>query len=155
MRRRRTTNAPREIPAGLNASMSLFHLERNPSLRQLRQFGVIGAMLLFILGWWLWPRTPLVLAMGVLGTILLGCAVGRPRLLRHPFVGLSAILYPLGAVVGEFALAITYFLVVTPIAAAFRLLRRDALQRTLDSSRTSYWEEAHQPQDPASYFRQY
>lgn len=135
--------------------MSIFHIERNPTRRQLRQFGAIGAVLLVLLAWWQRESAVSAAAVGLLGIIMLIGAVRSPRLLRRPFVWLSALLYPVGLVVGEVVLAATYFLIITPVAIVFRLLRRDALNRSLDPDSETYWQEPKRPQGPLSYFRQY
>jgi hypothetical protein len=53
------------------------------------------------------------------------------------------------------ALAVLYYLVFTPVAVAFRLMGRDALDRKFDPQAASYW-EAHNPdRGAAGYLRQF
>lgn len=135
--------------------MSLFRIERDPTLRQLRQFGAIGAVLLVLIAYW---QRQHPIAAGVplaLGAVTAACAWWRPRLLRWPFVWLSAVLYPLGLVVGEVILTGVWVLMFTPIALVFRVLRRDALERAFDESCDTYWRESPRPPGAESYFRQY
>jgi len=135
--------------------MSLIRIERDPTRRQLRQFGAIGAVLLIAGAWWQRDSAWTAGALLVLGAVVLCCTAWRPQLLRRPFVWLSAILFPIGFVVSEIVLAAVFFLVFTPIGLCFRLLRRDALSRKLDAARATYWEDVSQPRSAESYFRQY
>jgi hypothetical protein len=135
--------------------MSLIRIERNPTRRQLRQFGAIGAVLLFTCAWWQRDSAWTAGALLALGAVVLGCTVSRPQLFHRPFVWLSAILLPVGLVVSEIVLAAVFFLVFTPIGLCFRLLRRDALNRKFDAARATYWEDSPQPRSAESYFRQY
>ena len=51
-------------------------------------------------------------------------------------------------------LAALYYVVFTPIALVFRLMRRDALRRRR-STAASYWTPKPQPDDPTQYFKQF
>jgi hypothetical protein len=64
----------------------------------------------------------------------------RPEWLKPVFVGLTLATWPIGAVVSRIALAGLYFLVFTPIALIFRVIGRDALQRSPDPQAKTYWE---------------
>ena len=83
----------------------------------------------------------------------------RPRargpLLRPIFVGLSLLAFPIGYVIGFIALALVYYLMVTPIGLVFRLLGRDPMHRTFDRSAASYW--IRRPETPSAkrYFQQF
>jgi len=77
---------------------------------------------------------------------MVGRVVGlaRPDWLRPVFLGLTLATWPIGWVVSRLALALLYFLVFTPIALVFRLVGRDALQRSADPNAKTYW-EPYQP----------
>jgi Saxitoxin biosynthesis operon protein SxtJ len=64
----------------------------------------------------------------------------RPNWLKPVFLGLTLATWPIGWVVSKVTLALLYFLVFTPIALAFRLIGRDALQRSADPNAKTYWE---------------
>jgi hypothetical protein len=135
--------------------MSLFRLEPNPTTRQLHQFGAIGASLLLLTGWW--QRDSVVAAVALAACALIGaaCTIWIPVSLKRPFVWLSAALLPIGLVVGEIVLAAVYFFIFAPVAIVFRVMGRDALQRSLDADAATYWQDSAEPSTAASYFRQY
>jgi hypothetical protein len=74
--------------------------------------------------------------------------------LRWLFVGLTVVLLPIGLVVGEVVLALTYYGVLLPIGLIFRLLARDRLQLKCDRAADSYWRPKPKPRDLGSYLRQ-
>jgi hypothetical protein len=77
-----------------------------------------------------------------------------PRSLKHVFVGLSLITLPIGLLVSEIVLLLSFFGLFLPVALAFRLLGRDALQRRLEPAAASYWQRKPTPAGVASYLRQ-
>lgn len=91
------------------------------------------------------------------GGAIAGRAVGlvRPTALRPVFLALTLATYPIGWVVSNLALALTYFLVVTPIGAWRRRSGRDPLARAIDQEAESYWIPYRPDGDSASYFRQF
>ena len=128
-----------------------------PSALELRWFGVLVFVLFGAIGGLvLWRFASLAAAVTAwgLGTALAVPYYAVPRL-RLPFYRLWMFLtHPIGRFVSNGALAIVYFLILTPIALAFRLFRRDALALRFDRAAPSYW-EAHDPgRDPDRYFRQ-
>jgi hypothetical protein len=66
--------------------------------------------------------------------------VFRPEWLKPVFLGLTLATWPIGWVVSRIALGLLYFLVFTPLALIFRLIGRDALQRSADPKAKTYWE---------------
>lgn len=134
--------------------MRLIEINWTPTARQLRQFGLICAVALPLLAWlWgggLWLIGAFLAAGGLLGCI----GLWQPNRLRGIFLAMSIVATPIGLVIGELALLCIYFGVFLPIGLAFRILGRDALQRTIDRGRESYWEAKKQPRDAASYYRQ-
>jgi len=130
----------------------------NPSRRVLRQFAALWLLFFLALGashyfWKGHPRLGLTLA-GV--AVLLGLpGLIRPSLLRWVFVAAMVLAFPIGWLVSLVALAILYFLVLTPVAVFFRLRGRDLLDRKPAPGRPSFWEPKRTPLDLSSYFRQY
>lgn len=144
--------------------MAAVELNLNPTDRILRQFGWIGCVALPILGWLYagrptpttWQPTdwrtlgPFLLVAGWMGLL----AALKPSFLKWPFVIASVITFPIGFVLGEVTMLAMYLLVFAPVAIFFRLIQRDALQRTIDRDADSYWEEKPPAKSAASYFRQ-
>lgn len=139
-------------------------LDRYPTPRQLRQFAFAGIVLMPLAAWLLsgmpsvdgWQRvhTLLVGGLATLGALFVVLSFAAPRILRPVYVGMSLVTLPIGLVVGELLLALTYFGVFTPVGLVFRLIGRDALERRVDRTATTYWRAKRQPRDAASYFRQ-
>ncbi len=138
--------------------MALVEIDRNPPARQLRWYGlsmvafflIIGALLHFQFGL---PRAARVVW-------LLGGAVGLlfyavPALRLALYLTWIQAVYPIGFVVSGLVLAVSYYIVLTPIGLCLRIFRRDALQRRFDSDAESYWREHRTGGEPSQYFRQY
>ncbi len=97
--------------------------------------GMVAAPLAYFRG-----HSTLAVAFWVVAVV--GRLVGlvRPSWLKPVFLGLTLATWPIGWVVSRVALGLLYFLVFTPIALVFRLVGRDALQRSADREAKSYWE---------------
>lgn len=63
--------------------------------------------------------------------------------------------FPLGWIVSLTLLALVYYLVVTPLGVASRLVGRDRLGLRPDAEQKSYWSSLEAAKDPRRYFRQY
>jgi hypothetical protein len=61
----------------------------------------------------------------------------------------------LGGMVSPVVIAIIWLLVFSPVALAFRLLRRDALKIRNGAERASSWEAHEAPAEVKRYFRQF
>ena len=88
------------------------------------------------------------------GVVVL-CSWFAPSLISPLYVALTLVTLPIGLIVGEAALVAIYIGVFLPIGILFRLMGRDALQRTIDRSAVSYWEESRGEQPKKSYLRRY
>jgi hypothetical protein len=112
-----------ERPAGLGIACTFLLLACAPLLRGGRA------------RWW---------ALCVSGAILMVSLV-RPGLL-HPVAWLGRKLADtLGRAIGLAALALLFFLVITPFGLARRLFVRDPLRRRIDKNCKSYWVERRPP----------
>jgi hypothetical protein len=132
----------------------LFELNRRPTQRQLRQFGVVCLVAFPLLGW-LWGGGPV--AIGVLaavGLVLAIVGLAVPRALAPVFVGLSMVTIPIGLVVGELALLFIFVALFLPLGLVFRLIGRDALELKPDRSAETYWRAKRRPDGVARYYRQ-
>ena len=144
--------------------MAAIDLNLNPTNKQLRQFGLIALVALPLLAWlfsgkpsastWEAKHTTIIGAMTALGCLAGAAAWWRPALLKWVFVAVSVITFPIGFVLGEIAMIFVYSIAFIPMALLFRILRRDALQRSLDHEADTYWQPKEQPKGASSYYRQ-
>ncbi|RJR29108.1 MAG: hypothetical protein C4574_03885 [Candidatus Latescibacterota bacterium] len=82
--------------------------------------------------------------LGAAGALALA-AIFVPRVLRPVYRGWMVVARGLLWFNTRLLLSIIFFLVVTPIALAFRVARRDPLERALDEGAASYWKKRPQP----------
>jgi hypothetical protein len=123
-------------------------IDWNPSRSTLRQFAWIGTVFLGLIGCF---TTPYLWGLALV-CLILGCL--WPAGLRPLYLGLFLVTWPIGFVVSNLALALVYFLLITPIAFIFRLSGRDALRRQLGKDE-GYWEDRPPAREPRSYYRKY
>lgn len=133
-------------------------LPRNPTPKQLRQFGGAGFgffLLLLALPAFLRER-PVAASVFATVALLLGLVVWlAPRALKWPFLVASFVTFPIGWALSQLILAFLFFGLFTPLAWFFRLRGRDPLQLRRPEAVNSYWVEKKQPEDPVRYLRQY
>ena len=127
----------------------------NPSERQLRQFGLVSLFALAGITWlWGGAFRTILIALGI-GAVLALLAHLAPKVIKPVFVLVTLVTLPIGLVIGEVLLFVIYALLFVPTAIAFRLIGRDALQRTLEHRKPSYWESKRRITDINRYFQQY
>jgi hypothetical protein len=136
----------------------------NPGPRERRRFAlslVIGfpciAMVLLVLGWlrgrgW---NLPLAAAVGGGGLALGLLLLVLPRIGRPFYVGWYFVACCIGIVVGNLALAIVFFVLVTGLGLLMRVLGRCPVRKTFDRGAATYWQEAEQVDEPNRYYRQF
>ena len=135
--------------------MKLVEINWNPSDKQLRQFGIICLVVLPLVGL-LWSFGGDVIAwLAGIGAVLAVLGLTYPQAIRPVFLLLMLVALPIGTVVSELAMLVIYFGLFLPIAVGFKILGRDALNRNIERSRLSYWEDKKMARDLASYFRQW
>jgi hypothetical protein len=136
----------------------MIEIDRNPSEKNLRWFGLVLGLFLAIVGGivrvrfhlpeaarWIWIAAMVV-------TVVYYAA--RP--VRRPiWIAWMVAAFPIGWMVSHLILAITWYLVVTPIGVVMRATGRDPLRRRFDQGRSSYWTEHDPHGDPKRYFRQF
>lgn len=139
--------------------MSLFSVNRNPPLREVRLFGGVWLPLaLLILAGVLWRRTQLEWPAAVLACLAFLMALlawSIPRVIRPLYVGAMYATSPVGIAVSWIVLGMTYYLVVTPFAWFMRRRGRDVLGLKFDRSATSYWVHHRPTEEKSRYFRQF
>ena len=139
--------------------MAVIEINRNPTRRQLNQFGFIwlaflalfGAIARFKLDA---PTVGLALWVAAVVVPVIGWLI--PAVMRAVFVGMSYLAWPIGFVVSHVILALVYYLVFTPVGLLMRLFRYDPMKRGFDDSLSSYWVKRDPTAaEPKRYFRQF
>src|SRR6266478_4311965 len=136
----------------------MLDIDHLPSTAELRWFGLALAISLAIIGRLLtrafsWPVLQEIMLVAGIGLGLIYYLAPRSRL--PVYKAWRRIHMPIAFVVWHTALAILFYLVVTPIGLAMRLLGRDPLNRRIELSRPSYWEIHGAPPEAERYFRMY
>ncbi len=136
--------------------MNWREIEWTPSPKKLRNFGLIGGVLLGLIGS---GRTFAAGASAAWLSFLLAASLFvlagfAPRWLRPIWIGVTLVSFPLGVGVFWILSLVLYFGIVTPLGAWRRFRGADPLHlQRLDT--TSYWQKKTMPKDASSYFRQY
>jgi len=139
--------------------MAVIEINRNPTRRQLNQFGFIWLGFLVLFG--AIARFKLDapnLALGLWVAALVVPVVGWliPSVMRAVFLGMSYAAWPIGFVVSHVILALVYYLVFTPVGLAMRIFGYDPMKRGFDESASSYWVTRDPAAaEPKRYFRQF
>jgi hypothetical protein len=138
--------------------MSLVEINKNPSERELKWFGLVlvafcGLVSGLVYARFRWPVAswiPLGAAIVVASVYYLVPAVRRPI-----YLGWMYAFLPVGIVVSFALLAAIYFLVFTPIGLLMRLVGRERVPREFDRQAPTYWVKRPPARPPESYFRQF
>jgi hypothetical protein len=126
----------------------------NPTPRQLRQFGLAALVCLPALGGSWHAPWPVIAGLAAIGGLLAVLAMLRPSWVRPVFLGMCLVTLPIGMVVSEVVLLLTYCTLFVPLGLAFRLMGRDPLQRRFEPGSPSYWQPRPRPRGAESYLRQ-
>jgi hypothetical protein len=137
--------------------MALIEINRQPSARELRWFGVgllvfaglIGALVVWRTGSWWAAR-----AIWGAGGAMTVAYFAMPPLRRPVYLGWCYAALPIGWAISHLLLLAIFYLVVTPIAVAMRLAGRDPMGRRFED-RLSYWVPHEPGGDLGRYFRQF
>lgn len=139
--------------------MKLVEINKDPSPRDLRWFGLMFGAFLLVVGaifrWrlgqpgaarWLWIAALIVPAI----------YYAIPPVRKPMFVGWMYLTLPIGWVVSHVVLAVFYYLILTPVGMFMRfVLKRDPMQRRFDPSSASYWITREEQPEAQRYFRQF
>jgi len=145
----------------------LVEINFDPETKTLRQFGVIAFIafgvfaalayyekLVFSFGLGE-ARMSVVTTFVALGSAALLFSVIAPKANRFLYVVLTLLAFPIGLVLSYVIMGALYFLIIGPIAVAFRLVGRDPMRRRYDPKAPTYWSTARPSRDKESYFHQY
>jgi hypothetical protein len=147
--------------------MAAVDLNLNPEPRALRNFGFIAlGVFAFLGGILLWRGTlfgfqlgsaalPTAVGLWGLGGLSALFSLVAPRANRPLWVGLALITYPIGFVLSYVLMGFVFYGMLFPLNLVFRLLGRDAMERSYDRDAASYWVERGEPAPPQRYFRQF
>lgn len=136
----------------------MIRIERNPTRRQLRLFGLSLLVFFCLLGGIWWSRTGSVVGAGVFWAIGLAVpALGEvwPSGLRIVYLAVSYATFPIGWGVSHFILALVYYLVLFPIGLILRLKGYDPMHRRFDRSAKSYWTPREREEGTERHFKQF
>ena len=138
--------------------MSHFRVNRNPSPRELRWFGLLLPLFVALVGAIArWQFGAPVAALGIwsVGGALATLYWLAPPLRRPILVGWMYAALPIGWTVSHLMMGVVYFAVVTPIGLLSRLVRGDTLHRRPDPNARSYWIERPRHSGTRRYLRQF
>lgn len=141
--------------SGTFLRVKLVEMNWSPSARQLRQFGCVCLFALPLLGRIWSGNSQIIVWLLIVGLGLAVTGFLMPKTLKPVFVGLMLIALPIGMVVTECLLLLIYFGLFLPIGLCFKIAKRDALKRSFEKSKKSYWEEKKMPKGATSYYRQW
>lgn len=133
---------------------SIVRLNRNPTPRQLRQFGVTTMFALPLMSWMAMARIESVLWVSAAGVSLAVIGWVRPLLLRPVFIAVTMVTYPLGTILGEITLLLIFFGLLAPLGILFRITGRTVIPKTPDPTASTYWQPRQPPGSAETYFRQ-
>ena len=125
--------------------------------RTVRQFAVIGALLLGGFAGWNVYRTgvaPGVVFAAVAGMVLGLAGLAVPAVVRPLYRCALAVTAPIGTVASRLVLAAIYYLLFTPVAIIFRLSGRDEMARRRRPGTSTYWVPKRGARTAQDYLRQ-
>lgn len=138
--------------------MAILSINRNPSTRELKWFGLILFVFFVLVSSLLLWRTQslsLALTIWILGTLLTLLYFAVQPLRRPLYNGWMSAVYPIGWSLSHLLLGAIFFLVLMPIGLIMRLCGRDPIQRRFDPEAQSYWVPRNPDSNIARYFRQF
>ncbi len=138
--------------------MSHFRVNRNPTARDLRWFGLLLPLFVALVGVivrWQFGAPSAALGVWSVGGALAVVYWIAPPLRRPILVGWMYAALPIGWTVSHLMIAIVYFGIVTPIGLLSRLVRGDTLHRRPDRNARSYWIRRPRGSGTRRYLRQF
>jgi hypothetical protein len=138
--------------------MALLEINWSPSSRVLRQFGgvvlPVACALGGVLAWYATGSWRITVLLWVAGAVVIPFGWLRPGLFRPVYSVWMHVAYPIGWVISHLLMAVTYYVVLTPIGLLTRLCGRDAMTKAADPSAETYWVKYNWRRSRDRYFRQ-
>jgi hypothetical protein len=128
-----------------------------PSPKVLRQFAVLCLVVFGVmagLGFWRGHGLTIGLGIALAGLVVGLVGVVQPAAIRWVYSGWMIAVFPIGWTLSRLMLAGLFFLVFTPVAVLFRLIRRDVLHLRQQDER-SYWIPKAGAASADQYYRQF
>jgi hypothetical protein len=128
-----------------------------PSGKVLRQFAVLCLVVFGALaaaGLWRRGAVTTGVAIAMAGLVVGLVGVVRPAAIRWIYSGWMIAVFPIGWTISRLMLAALFYLVFTPVAILFRMMRRDAL-RLRRPDAPSLWTPKAGASSADQYFRQF
>ncbi len=138
--------------------MPVMDINWNPPRRDLRIFAVLQVVFFGVIASEMYRRTgSTVTPASIFGMSLVVGTVGFfvPKFMRVVYVIWMGAVYPIGFTVAHIVMAVTYYLVLTPIGLIMKLSGHDPMGRRFDASAKSYWIARRQESGTSRYFRQF
>jgi hypothetical protein len=135
-----------------------------PDVAERRKFArslVIGfpciAMVLIVASWLktgAWKIQP-ALIIGGTGLVIGLMLLALPGIARPFYVVWYGLACAIGLVVGNILLAVVFYILITGVGIAMRLVGRCSISTRMDKQAATYWKVARPVTDPQRYYRQF
>ncbi len=138
--------------------MAVIELNKNPSKKELAWFGLMFLAFFGLIGglvWWRFEDETTATTLWGVAAAIVAVYYAVPSLRRTLYLGWLYAAFPIGWVISHVVMGAIYYLVITPIALIFKVIRRDALERRIDRNAKTYWVEHRTGGDPQRYFKQF
>lgn len=125
--------------------------------KDLRKFGVtVGIVLLIITGFLFWKQKESYFYFLIIGATLLFAGLIFPVILKPLNKIWMTLAILMGWVMTRVILIILFYLVLTPLAFAARIVGKNFLDLQIDKSKNSYWEGREKIKyEPSDYEKQF
>ena len=136
----------------------MIDLKFNPTVKDLRVFAGLQVVFFALVAWLLYRRGGTADTCGVIvGVSAVAGVTGVlvPSLIRPVYRLWMIAVFPIGWVISYAAVAIVFYLVITPIGLIMRMAGCDPLTRTFELEQKTYWVEHVPERDSSRYFRQF
>ena len=132
-------------------------MKKGPKIPSDRSFGFTFAVVLLLFGAWMaWRGSPYYLVAIGVGLAFGAAGMLAPSILHPLNVAWMRIGLILNRIVSPIVLGVIYVLIFVPVGLFFRMLKRDALRRSWEPERTTYWIDRTPPgPGPHTFPRQF
>ena len=138
--------------------MALIEINKNPSQNELRWFGVMFLAFFGVIGAiaaWRFDALSTAIFLWSAATIITVLYYAISPIRKPLFIGWMLAAYPIGLTMSFIIMAITYYLVLTPIGILTRLFGVKSFDRGTRPEATSYWIPHKPVSDRKRYFQQF